>query len=296
MRIVTDSTCDLDVKLLASMGVLAVPLRIHAAGRSYLDGQDITPKHLAEIVQNNTNDPQDISTAHPSPQNFINIYEAYPNEEIISIHPSPFLSGSYNAACQAQNYVDPERKRIRVVNSQSISVGLGCSVMESADLLSRYPALTIDEMDRYVRSLADRTHLLFTVPSLQYLIRGGRLRAPKQKLSRLLKAYHIFSYSGETSIAPVARSFDLGRALNDIIHKVQIESEKHKINKILVAYSRRLYTDENDPKFDISVAVSALCSELNKLNLSVPVFKTETGCAVNIHCGSGAVGVAYLTD
>ncbi|MGM9992871.1 MAG: DegV family protein [Candidatus Bruticola sp.] len=296
MRIVTDSTCDLNCKLLANLKASAVPLLIHVYGRSYLDGQNITPEILSGLLLKKNDDSPDISTAHPSPQDFINIYKAYPNEEIISIHPSPFLSGSYNAARQAQKCIDPENRRIKVVNSNSISVGLGCSIIETADFINQNPTASINEIVSYVDSLSNRTHLFFTVPSLQYLIRGGRLRAPRQKLSRLMKAYHIFSYSGETSISPVARSFDLERALQEIIQKIQIESEKHHIHRILVAYSRKLRADDNDPKFNIDAAVSALCMELSKLNLRVPVFQTETGCAINIHCGSGAVGVAYLTD
>ena len=134
------------------------------------------------------------------------------------------------------------------------------------------------------------------MPSLQYLIKGGRLRTPKQKLERLLKAYYIFSYSGETSIAPLARSLNLDRALSDIAQRVKAENAQHHVRKIFVAYSPNLKSPQNTPVLDPSQTISSLSRELQKLNLPAPLFKTETGCAVSVHCGSGAVGIAYLID
>lgn len=295
VQIVTDSTCDLNRATLSELGIISVPLRINANGRSYLDGQNLEPQELAEMLSRHEGHVE-VSTSHPSPYDFEKIYQSYPNRTIISLHPSAFLSGSYNAACQAAAKLDPERKRIIVINSGSISVGLGCLVGETASFVVAHPQATLSEIKNYLKALANKINLLFTVPSLQYLIKGGRLRAPKQRLERLLKAYYIFSYRGETSIAPLARSFDLNRALHSIAHRVKSENEQHRIHKVLVAYSRNLKPASEMPEFDIHQAVSSLCSELQSLNLPVPILKTETGCAVNVHCGSGAVGVAYLTE
>ncbi len=295
IQIITDSTCDLSPELLNTLGIISVPLRINLNGRSYLDNHNFSPKQLAELL-NQQQEPMEISTAHPSPYDFATIYQSYPNHLILSLHPSAFLSGSYNAACQAAAQIDPKQERIKVINSNSISIGLGCLIIETANFIAANPLADLNEVSSYFESLAKKTHLLFTVPSLQYLIKGGRLRTPKQKLERLLKAYYIFSYSGETSIAPLARSLNLDRALSDIAQRVKAENAQHHVRKIFVAYSPNLKSPQNTPVLDPSQTISSLSRELQKLNLPAPLFKTETGCAVSVHCGSGAVGIAYLID
>ena len=292
--IVTDSTCDLDPKLLRTLKVISVPLRINLNGRSYLDGCDLNSEQLAELLSLQK-EPVEISTAHPSPHDFVSIYRAHPKSRIISLHPSAFLSGSYNAAYQAAISIDPEQKRIKVINSNSISVGLGCLVTEAADFIAANPQANLDEVNTYIKSLTGKIHLLFTVPSLQYLIRGGRLRTPKQKLERLSQAYHIFSYSGENSIAPLARSQNLNKALCDMAQRVKAEDERYKIGKIFIVCSPSLKTVKNANALDTSQAIISLDRELSKLNLPAPIIRTETGCAISVHCGSGAVGLAYLS-
>ncbi len=293
--IVTDSTCDLDPKLLRALKIISVPLRINLNGRSYLDGCDLNSEQLAELLSLQK-EPVEISTAHPSPHDFVSIYRAHPKSRIISLHPSAFLSGSYNAAYQAAISIDPEQKRIKVINSNSISVGLGCLVTEAADFIAANPQANLDEVNTYIKSLTGKIHLLFTVPSLQYLIRGGRLRTPKQKLERLSQAYHIFSYSGENSIAPLARSQNLNKALGDMVQIVKLENEQHKIRKIFIVCSPSLKSVGNINTLDSSQTIISLNRELNKLNLPVPIVRTETGCAISVHCGSGAVGIAYLSS
>lgn len=293
--IVTDSTCDLDPKILRTLKVISVPLRINLNGRSYLDGYDLNSSQLIELLSLQ-NDRVEVSTAHPSPHDFASIYRSYPNNRIISLHPSAFLSGSYNAACQAANCVDPEQKRLKVINSNSISVGLGCLITEASNFITANPQADLDEVDAYIKLLSSKIHLLFTVSSLQYLIRGGRLRTPKQKLERLSQAYHIFSYSGETSIAPLARSQNLHLALCDMAQRVRTENERHQVRKIFIAYSPNLKSAQDNDTPNASQAVISLNRELHKLNLPAPSLKAETGCAVSVHCGSGAVGMAYLSD
>ena len=293
--LVTDSTCDLSPETLLTLKVISVPLRINLNGQSYLDGYDLSSRQLVELLSWQ-NSQAEISTAHPSPHDFASIYKSYPKNKIISLHPSAFLSGSYNAACQAASCVDPEQKRIRVINSKSISIGLGCLIVEASNYITSCPQADLDEVSAYIKLLSSKTHLLFTVSSLQYLIRGGRLRTPKQKLERLSQAYHIFSYSGETSIAPLARSQNLNRALCYIAQRAKAENDQHKIRKIFIVHSPSLKSTQSNDTLNVSQAVTFLSQELQKLNLPAPSLKAETGCAVSMHCGSGAVGMAYLSD
>ena len=295
IQIITDSTCDLSLEYLQTLGVVSVPLRINLNGRSYLDGLNLNSQQLVELL-NQGQEGVEISTSHPSPHDFAKLYSSFSDRSIISLHPSLFLSGSYNAACQAARSLDPEQKRIKVINSNSVSIGLGCLITETARFIAANPQATLATVSKYTESLANKIHLLFTVPSLQYLIQGGRLRTPKQKLERLSQAYHIFSYSGELSIAPLARSLNLKRALEDIAQRVKLANQQRRVSKIFLVFSPNLKSTSKKAALDISQAIALLSQELDNLNLPAPIFTTETGCAVSVHCGSGALGIAYLTD
>src|SRR5215471_5051053 len=99
VAIVTDSTADLPSQLVKARGITIVPLTLNFEGRSLLDGVDIRPSEFYRKLPNATTHP---TTSPPSVGRFSETYSQLLNEhsEVVSIHISEKLSGTYASAVQ----------------------------------------------------------------------------------------------------------------------------------------------------------------------------------------------------
>src|SRR5579871_18339 len=103
VAIVTDSTCDLPRDLVERRSIEVVPLTVTVEGESYLDGVDISAD---EFYQRNA----PASTSQPSPGRFADVYRRLLEEhdQVVSLHISERLSGTYAAAVQGAQAADPD--------------------------------------------------------------------------------------------------------------------------------------------------------------------------------------------
>src|SRR6266849_8346735 len=133
VAIVTDSTADLPPALASSRSISVVPLTLHFEGRSFLDGVDITPSEFYRKLPSATTHP---TTSQPSPGRFAETYSALldDHEAVVSIHISEKLSGTYESARQAAAMTDP--KRVRVIDSELVSMSLGLITLAASSLAS----------------------------------------------------------------------------------------------------------------------------------------------------------------
>ena len=99
VAIVTDSTADLPPQLTKSRSITVVPLTLHFEGRSLLDGVDIRPSEFYRKLPNATTHP---TTSQPAPGRFAEAYAELltTHSEVVSIHISEKLSGTYASAVQ----------------------------------------------------------------------------------------------------------------------------------------------------------------------------------------------------
>ena len=114
--IVTDSTSDLPQSYLKENSINVIPLNVTIDGKSYIDQIEITSEEYIEYMEQDA----DVKTSQPAIGEFINLYEELAGDdvEIISIHMSSGLSGTYNTAYQASEMVDAN---VTVIDSKSIS-------------------------------------------------------------------------------------------------------------------------------------------------------------------------------
>ena len=115
--IVTDSTSDLSKEYLEANNIHVIPLSLTIEGASYVDQVDITSEEFINHIEND----EDVKTSQPAIGEFISAYEELGKDgaEIISIHLSSGLSGTFNTAYQASQMVDAN---VTVIDSKSISL------------------------------------------------------------------------------------------------------------------------------------------------------------------------------
>src|SRR6516225_1814710 len=133
VAIVTDSTADLPTSLTRNRSITVVPLTLNFEGRSLLDGVDIRPSEFYRKLPNATTHP---TTSQPSAGRFAETYaELLANHsDVISIHISEKLSGTFASAVQGAEMTDP--KRVHVIDSQLVSMSLGLLTLAASEIAS----------------------------------------------------------------------------------------------------------------------------------------------------------------
>jgi DegV family protein with EDD domain len=130
LGIVTDSTCDIPAHIAEQLEIEVVPSILIVDGKEYADGKGITREDFYNRLPSLQTQP---TTAAPSIGDFSSRYDfiiARGCDHIISIHPAGTLTTIVNSARQAaQDF----QNKITVVDSLSLSLGLGFQVLAAAE-------------------------------------------------------------------------------------------------------------------------------------------------------------------
>lgn len=181
MKIVTDSGFDLSPEQVHGAELHILPLKIILSGTTYRSGIDINKEEFYQLLENTEEMP---TTSTPSPGEFLEIYRKVIEEDpdILSLHISSGLSGTYNSAVTAAGQL-PEAN-ITLVDTRSLSAEMGWQVEAAIRAIqARWPINKILELLSEIRAASE---VVFTLPDLSYLIHGGRISHLKGLLASLL--------------------------------------------------------------------------------------------------------------
>ncbi|MGM0437984.1 MAG: DegV family protein [Bacillota bacterium] len=191
--IVTDSTADLDQKILDQYEIEVVPLSVNFSNQTYTDGVDLNAEQFFDRLKEVDELPK---TSQPSLQAFEDKYNKMKNkyDKILSIHVSDGLSGTYKTATKAASKIT--EIEIKTFDSASISLGLGFIVLLAAKLTKSLNS--IDEITTKLEKAKENLLLYFTVDDMEYMEKGGRIGKAKAMLGSILNINPIISISTET--------------------------------------------------------------------------------------------------
>jgi DegV family protein with EDD domain len=181
MQIVTDSGMDLSEGQLKGLNIHCVPLRISLNGKTYIGGQDIDYKTFYQMLSETTSFP---TTSQPAPGEFADLYRklAKDDPDILSIHISSGLSGTYNSAKIGAELV-PEAN-ITLIDSKTLSCPLGWQVEAAAHAVR--VGWNLEEVTQLIQRVRQYTESIFTLSDLKYLIHGGRISHLKGLMASVL--------------------------------------------------------------------------------------------------------------
>lgn len=208
VAVVTDSTAALSVDVAAEHGIVVVPLQVVIGGRSYDDGVD--PEASPAAVAKALREFLPVSTSRPSPPVLLETYEraaAEGAEEIVSVHVSADLSGTYESAMLAARQAPV---KVHAVDSRQIGAGTGFAALKAAEVVAE--GGDGREAAAAARRRGLDTASLFYVDTLEYLRRGGRVGAAAALLGSALAVKPILQLE-EGRIAPLDKVRTSSRAL-----------------------------------------------------------------------------------
>jgi DegV family protein with EDD domain len=273
IRIVTDSSCDLPDAVVAAHGVRVVPLSIRFGDEEFIDREELsTAEFWARCAR------QDMlpETAAPAPGQFEQAYRellADGATGIVVVALSGALSATMQSAELAARAVAGEVP-VRVVDSRSVSLGVGTIVLACARLATEGGSL--DEVEALAIDRAARTHVLGALDTLENLKKGGRIGNAKALLATALAIKPIIEVV-DGSVEQGGKQRTRSKALRFLVDKVS--EYEGRISDLAVLHADCSDVDEFvamlRPHYDGEIVIG------------------EIGPVIGTHAGRGTIGVAF---
>ncbi|MFU8889107.1 MAG: DegV family protein [Trueperaceae bacterium] len=227
LAIITDSTCDLRADELATLKVRSVPLYVNFQGKVHRDWADIDPARIIAGVQAGADLP---STSQPSPEDFAKAYAeavAAGATEILTITISSGISGTFQSAnLAAKDATVP----VSIVDSQNASAGIAILVRQAARM--RDAGASREAIVDVLESMKRHMMVLFSVGTLEYLQKGGRIGRAQAFLGGILKVRPILTLE-DGKIAPAAKARGTKKAIAEIVERIKAHAAQHQGQLVL---------------------------------------------------------------
>ena len=271
VKIVTDSTADLPPQVAEELGITVVPVYIRFGAKVYRDGVDISHDELYQKLVTNSIHP---ATSQPPPGDFANAYRklAKETDDILSIHVTSKLSGTYASALQGRELA-ATGSRIEVVDSLTVSMGLGLIAMAAARLAAAGESLQTVMAE--IRQAIPQIRLLALFDTLKYLHRGGRIGMAKSLLGSVLNVKPLLTMQ-DGEFVPVSQARTRRKGIERLFHFVR--------NALNIQELAIVHSTTPDDAGSLRECISSIFDK-GRLHL------TRLGPALGVHGGPGTMGV-----
>lgn len=285
MKIVTDSAADLTATDISTYSLSVVPLYIQFP-EGEKRSEELSPDQFYDRLE--AMRPQIPTTGQPSPGNFADLYRAAEaeNHEVLSIHISSGLSGTVNAARIGASQLDNEA--VHVVDSLTLSGGLRFQIIAAARAIQAGWSATdiIAQLDR----IRTATEVVYTLDTLEYLARGGRIGRVQALASSVLNIKPIINVSkADGKYNTVGKSRTITRALGDLTEHLHGLYNQDEPLWVSVMHGRLA---EKAEQLAQSIQSELTVSKLEILRIS-PVLGVHTGPGI---VGAAVVPMRYLDE
>ena len=278
--IVLDSTSDYpEVKAREQFdNIRVVPLHVLFGDEDILDHVGISGHEFYERLRTAPALP---TTSQPTPGEFLRAYEDLARfDRIYSLHLSEKLSGTYQSAVQAAGLAGADR--IRLIDSETASLAVAMLALAIERRLAR--GTTDAELEELIDRFKRDNTVVFTVGTLEYLRKGGRIGKAQALAGTLMNVKPILSCE-DGVVVPVGRVRGRQKALAEF---------------------RRLFEERTTDGPGLRIAIAHAdapewVDEITELALAArPQAEVELvenlGAVVGTHVGPGSVGFFWFQD
>jgi DegV family protein with EDD domain len=274
--IVLDSTADFPEAPDRFRNWRVVPLYVLFGGESYRDYVDLSPAKFYARLRTSDQLP---TTSQPTPGDFLETYEQLAEyERIYSLHISAVLSGTYQSATTAAAELGD---KVRTVDSESASAAIAMLGLAIQRRLER--GTTDEEVDALIPRFREQAGLLFTVDTLEFLRRGGRIGRASAWAGQLLHVKPILTI--EREVIPLKRVRGNQKAMQEFVSEFTASTTDSPSLKVGIAHADAPERAEQLQKMVRGERPQAVIEVV-----------TTLGAVVGTHAGPGTVGFFWFDD
>lgn len=274
IKLICDSLSDIPKDLINKYDIEVVPLTVIFDNKEYIDGIDLSKNDFYKMLRNSENMPK---TSQGTYIQFLDTFKKYLEEgkQIIYIGGSSTASGTFQSAVMAKNDLEGE---IYTFDTQNLSIGSSCFVLSAAELLSE--GKNIEEVINHLENIRSSVKVLFTVDTLEYLQKGGRISLAKATIGNMLNIKPILSIE-DGLVKPVN----------------QIRGKKQVISKLITLIKDNYGDDLSNKRIVLGYGDNEEEIKMfkNKIEEEFKTSKVEcvnVGSCICAHSGPGILGVA----
>jgi len=278
VAIVTDSSAYLPQAYLDDLGIHVLPLTLHWDGETYYDGVDIKAETFYERLAESKTIP---TTSQTSVAEFNRIFQDLLDQDVavLAVLLSSGISGTVDSALQAQANFPGEP--IEVFDSGLVSMALGFMVLTVARAAK--DGASLEECLALAKAVYPKIGVFFTVDTLEYLNKGGRINTAKRLLGSALNLKPIMEIrNGKIELVESVRSRK--KAVQRMLELVERDIAGRSPVRISTFHAAA--ADENQ----------ALMAEAKQRFQAVEGISTFVSPVVGAHTGPGTLSIAYMVD
>lgn len=269
--LVTDGTCDIPPDIAAQVHVHVVPHHVIWGNETYTDGVNLTSEAFYERL---VHDPQLPKTAQPSAAEFAAAYRATQADTILCITTSQRITGAYSSAVLATSMVDIP---VKVIDSNTATVALGLTVLAVADAIQK--GALLDNAEYIARNAAANSRFFFTLNTLDFLYRGGRIGNAQRLIGSTLNIKPILHIQDGT-VASFERTRSRKRAIARLLEVAEPFARKRPL-QLAVVHSN---AQERE----------SFSQTLREMLAPDQFFETLACSAVGVYAGPGSIGFGLV--
>ncbi len=272
IAIVTDSTCDLPDDVIEKFDIKMLPLRVIYSHGEFRDRIEISPREVYENLSNEIP-----KTSLPVPADVIALFQELEDQgytHILAILISSGLSGTYNMVKKISD--DFNKFKIELLDSKSLTMGLGFPVIEAARELIKYNDFqkVIDKAYEVI----NKTHTYYVLKTLEYLRKGGRIGAVEGTVGEFLGIKPIISIDDEGKYYTYCKVRGRKKSINEL-YKIVREKVEGKMINVAIMHG-------NDEK-----EATRLLERIKEIGNVNEIFVGQISPVLGIHTGPGLMGV-----
>jgi DegV family protein with EDD domain len=276
--IVVDSTADFPEAPARFPNWRVVPLYVRFGEESYRDYVELGPEEFYARLRTARELP---TTSQPTPGDFLAAYQELEGyERIYSLHIAAKLSGTYESARMAA--AELEGDRVRAIDSGTASAAVAMLGLAVQRRLER--GTSDEEVDALVERYRREQGLLFTVDTLEFLQRGGRIGRAAAMAGQLLNIKPILTIA-DGEVVPLKRVRGNQKALQEFTNRLRDESPDDPGLRVGIAHA------------DAPDRIDALRALVTDVRPQAQIEHVTTlGAVIGTHSGPGCVGLFWFRD
>ena len=277
IAILTDSSCDLLKEEREKKGIFMLPVKIIYSDGEYLDHLTISSKEVYDRIE--TEIPK---TSLPSADYMNEIFDKIEEEgytHVVGIFLSSALSGTFNAI--RLQLLERTAFKYTMFDSKILGYPLGSIVLKVHELIEA--GKTFEEITDYLPVIRENTYGYYTVETLEYLKKGGRIGRVAGTIGEFLHIKPIITVDENGSYMSVAKA--RGR-------KLSIKKLKAIADDLIAQGNCKLYILHGNALKEATALKECFVGHPNIKDLDI----REIGPAMGIHAGPGMIAFALQKE
>lgn len=279
VKIVTDSAQDFAPEFMEKLGITVVPLTVHFGNETFRDWYEIRGKKFYDRLRAGDALPR---TSQPSPAAFQKAFQDLTSDgsSVVCITLSSGVSGTYQSAMIAKDMV-PNRS-ITVIDSKQASSGQGVIGILAGEMAAS--GAPVEKIVQQVTAMSQKMQTLFSVDTLEYLAKNGRIGRAARFMGTLLNMKPILGLDKDGYVTALERVRGKGKIIPTLIELAEQKAGSRKAAVVAISHA------------DCPDDARELKQEVLKVFTAKRVMESEIGAVIGSHVGPGTMALFVLPE